>query len=99
MTASNILFKSQWHTPERLLIRSWNSEFVVYDSQSGDTHLLGDTAGEILQYLKSMPSDVFALHDHLVPAVASERDESFIEQIDKIIVDLVNLSLIENVSF
>lgn len=37
--------------PERLQVRRWDDEVVVYDDRSGDTHLLDDACGRVLERL------------------------------------------------
>ena len=37
--------------PRRLRVRRWNDEVVVYDDRSGDTHLLDDACGRVLERL------------------------------------------------
>ena len=37
--------------PQRLRLRRWAGEVVLYDDRSGDTHLLDDLAGRVLERL------------------------------------------------
>lgn len=37
--------------PQRLRVRRWDDEVVVYDDRSGDTHLLDDACGQVLERL------------------------------------------------
>jgi PqqD family protein of HPr-rel-A system len=37
--------------PARLRVRRWDDEVVVYDDRSGDTHLLDDACGRVLERL------------------------------------------------
>lgn len=37
--------------PARLRLRRWDDEVVVYDDRSGDTHLLDDAGGRVLERL------------------------------------------------
>jgi len=41
--------------------RQWDSEFVLYNDLSGDTHLLGDAAIVLLQALRTGPATRAAL--------------------------------------
>lgn len=78
-----------------LHFRSWNDEFVVYNSLSGDTHLLGATAAQVLLKLQQTPSDVIALAASLAPLMQAEMDEEFSLQIEDLLADLDKLALIE----
>ena len=37
--------------PQRLRVRRWDDEVVVYDDRTGDTHILEDFAGQVLERL------------------------------------------------
>ncbi|MES1981068.1 MAG: HPr-rel-A system PqqD family peptide chaperone [Pseudomonadota bacterium] len=77
--------------------RAWDDEFVVYNSLSGDTHLLGSAAAQILLMLQQAPSDAIALAESLAPRLQleSELDEELAEQITHLLSDLHTLALIE----
>ena len=38
--------------PQRLSLRRWGDEVVVYDDHSGDTHIFEDVAGQMLERLQ-----------------------------------------------
>lgn len=85
--------KCNWRASNELYFRSWNDEFVVYHSRSGDTHLLGTAAGHILLALQQAPSDAIALSQSLasLPGIAPEE---FMLQINDMLAELNALSLI-----
>ncbi|HEY8100299.1 MAG TPA: HPr-rel-A system PqqD family peptide chaperone [Burkholderiaceae bacterium] len=80
---------------EALHFRSWNDEFVVYNSLSGDTHLLGSATAQILLNLLTAPSDAATLAAALAPffEVAPTADLPF--QIDQLLSELNTLALVE----
>lgn len=78
-----------------LHFRSWNDEFVVYNSLSGDTHLLGATAAHALLELRKAPSDAVALAASLAPLMQAEMNNELVFQIDQLLADLDKLALIE----
>ena len=80
---------------QALHFRSWEDEFVVYNSLSGDTHLLGSTAARILLKLQQAPSNSTTLAESLAPPLHAERDEEFAAQVEHILADLDTLALIE----
>jgi PqqD family protein of HPr-rel-A system len=71
-----------------LQFRAWDDEFVLYNDLSGDTHLLGAGAIELLLSLQQTPSDAAALAQALGAAPQAE-------QLAALLADLARLSLIE----
>ena len=84
---------------QALHFRFWDDEFVVYNSLSGDTHLLGSTAAQILLKLQQAPSDSTTLAESLAPLLNDERDDEFVVQVEHILADLDTLALIERTLF
>lgn len=56
--------------------RGWDDEFVVYNDLSGDTHLLGADAMDLLRLLKAGPRQEQGLHDVLFPPTAEAASEA-----------------------
>lgn len=79
---------------QALQFRFWDDEFVVYNSISGDTHLLGSTAAHILLKLQQAPSNATALTEALAP-LHTELDEELVFQVEHILAELDTLALIE----
>ena len=82
-------------TDQALLFRCWDDEYVVYNRLSGDTHLLGSTAAQILLELQQAPSNAIALTESLALLLHAEMDDEFVFQIEHILADLDTLALIE----
>jgi PqqD family protein of HPr-rel-A system len=80
---------------QALHFRSWDDEFVVYNSLSGDTHLLGSVAAQILLKLQQAPSNSATLAESLAPLLHADRDDDVVAQIEHILADLDTLALIE----
>jgi PqqD family protein of HPr-rel-A system len=87
----------QWRviSDSALHFRFWEDEFVVYNSLSGDTHLLGTTAAQILLKLQQAPSNATSLSESLAPLLHAEMDDELVIQIEQILADLDTLALIE----
>jgi PqqD family protein of HPr-rel-A system len=75
--------------------RSWGNEFVVYNPLSGDTHLLGLAAAQILTHLHQAPSTAASLLASLAALWQVESNEELVLQVDAILADLDALALIE----
>jgi len=82
-----------------LHFRFWDDEFVVYNSLSGDTHLLDSTAAQILLKLQQAPLNSTTLAESLAPLLHAEMDDEFVVQIEHILADLDTLALIERTLF
>ena len=81
---------------QALQLRSWDDEFVVYNNLSGDTHLLGSAAAQVLLKLYQAPSDAITLAESLASLLKVEMmDESLAPQIENLLADLNALALIE----
>jgi PqqD family protein of HPr-rel-A system len=78
-----------------LHFRSWDDDFIVYNGLSGDTHLLGSTAAQILLKLQQAPSTAIALSESIVPLMQAEMDNELVFHIENILADLDTLALIE----
>jgi PqqD family protein of HPr-rel-A system len=74
---------------QALAYRSWDDEYVVYNDVSGDTHLLGADAMQLLLHLQKGPFDEFTLGR----ALQIKADEQ--EALTVTLVELSALSLIE----
>jgi len=46
---------------QQLACRGWDGEYVLYNSLSGDTHLVGEEAVRLLQELDRRPASAAAL--------------------------------------
>jgi PqqD family protein of HPr-rel-A system len=78
-----------------LHFRSWDDDFIVYNGLSGDTHLLGSTAAQILLKLQQAPSTAIALSESIAPLMQAEMDNELVFHIENILADLDTLALIE----
>ena len=95
----NMLDKNmKWRliSDQALQLRCWDDEFVVYNNLSGDTHLLGSAAAQVLLKLQQAPSDAVSLAESLASLLQVEiMDESLAPQIANLLADLDALALIE----
>jgi PqqD family protein of HPr-rel-A system len=92
--ASNL--KWRMRSDRALHFRSWGDEFIVYNSLSGDTHLLGSVAAQILLRLQQAPSDFMSLAESLTSLLQTEMmGEQLEPQLVNILEDLNAIALIE----
>lgn len=93
MVASNT--KWSLKSNQTLHFRFLSDECIVYNSLSGDTHLLDLAATQILQQLQQAPSDTPALARLLAPLLQTEMDGNCSLQVEHLLADLDTLGLIE----
>ena len=88
----------QWRviSDSALHFRCWDNEYVIYNKLSGDTHLLGQTAGMILLRLQENPTNLMTLAEYLALFLRVELDEKFLFHIEHILADLEMLALVEH---
>ena len=79
---------------QQLRRRQWDGECVLYNDLSGDTHLLGADALELLLALLAGPADAGALARGLL-AAGLEADG--VAGVDALLADLEGLALVEAV--
>ena len=79
----------------RLLTKSWEDGVVVYNLDSGNTHLLNPTAGEVLKYLLQSPAAASTIANRLAAENNLEADAELNYNIDRLLGYLDSLGLIE----
>lgn len=84
-----------WRIADSLLMRSWDDEFIVYHTLSGDTHLLGKAAAHILLALQHVTKDTLSLSISLASMMGVRTSSEFMLEMNSILTDLNKLALIE----
>ncbi|BAN36153.1 hypothetical protein SCD_n02345 [Sulfuricella denitrificans skB26] len=88
--------KWQVAAENELLYHSWGDEFVVYNGATGDTHLLGLAAAQVLLKLQQAPADTVSLAEWIAPLQQIEPDDEFVFFIEQILTDFDSLGIIEH---
>ena len=83
---------------QRLIWRDWGDESVVFDTRSGETHLLDVVGREALKVLEQQTLDRDQLCETLARRLKVGVDEDLGLYIDRLIARLDTLGLIRNVS-
>lgn len=75
----------------------WDDEMVFYNKLSGDTHLLGSAAAQILLELRQSPSNSLFLTEALASRLQADNvtHEEILFQIEHLLNELNTLGLIE----
>ena len=87
----------RWTVPpeSHLHWQSWGDEFVVYNSGSGDTHLLDPVAAEALQSLERQPVDLSELGRSVAEALEINLDDKLSAYLERLVSDFHRLGLVE----
>jgi PqqD family protein of HPr-rel-A system len=80
---------------QRLQYRGWDEEFVLYNDLSGDTHLLGAVAIELLAALQRGPATEAALAAALDAAFEAGEPDALARQLPDLLAQLRALYLVE----
>ena len=88
---------SKWRTPpySRLLWQSWEDESVVYNSTSGSTHLLDLVAAETLKILEKKSATLPELVEMLASSFKIEPNAELFRHLEKLVLELKKLELLE----
>jgi PqqD family protein of HPr-rel-A system len=78
-----------------LLWRQWDGEYIVYNSASGDTHLLNPIAAAALRCLEQSPADVVHLTEWVVSEQGLEPEPELRQHLEKLLTQFEELGLIE----
>lgn len=79
-----------------LQFRSWNDECVVYNTLSGDTHILETRAAEILFSLQEGALNMLSLAQLLADKWRCETSQIFLDELETVLLDMHALSLVEH---
>lgn len=77
--------------------QSWDDEFVVYNSGSGDTHLLDPVAAEALQSLQKRPANLSELARNLAESLEIKPDDKLLTYLERLLSDFHRLGLVERI--
>jgi PqqD family protein of HPr-rel-A system len=80
-----------------LLWRFWDGEYVVFNTGSGDTHVLDAFSGEVLKSLQQCPATASEIAGRLGNAFAFKVEDVPAERLDQVLAEFHTLGLIESV--
>ncbi len=81
---------------QRLRLRDYGDQCVLYNDHSGDTHLLGASAAYLLELLAAGPRTQADLLAQLALAVDTASEASFETEASALLAQLSGLFLIES---
>jgi PqqD family protein of HPr-rel-A system len=78
-----------------LAIKRWNDEFTVYDATSGDTHLIGLLAGELLCAIETAgPWDTTQLVAAMAELLGELPNDELTEEVHALLQQLASMNLL-----
>jgi len=77
--------------------QSWDDEFVVYNSGSGDTHLLDVVAAEALQSLERESANLLELARKVAASLEIKLDDKLSAYLERLVPDFHRLGLVERI--
>ena len=80
---------------QSLLWKQWRDEPVVYNIESGNTHLISSIAAKILWRFDQQPSTSAQLAQYLASEVNIDSDQEVVEHVERIVGDLDELGLVK----
>ena len=84
------------NSPKSIHIKHWGDEAVVYDTVSGNTHLVGAAAAHILAQILASPSDAGTLTQALFPTEEQQPVNDAMEKVESILAQLADIALISS---
>jgi PqqD family protein of HPr-rel-A system len=82
----------------KLLTKSWRDGVVVYNLDSGNTHLLNPIAGQVLKLLADTPADAPTIARQLAGQIDLDSDPDLDYNVSSLLNHLDSLGLIEPVT-
>jgi PqqD family protein of HPr-rel-A system len=76
--------------------RSWDHEHIVYNSASGDTHLLDPITAQALQILQGEPMELSTLVSRVADILDIELDNELLVYLEATLSELRKLELVGN---
>ncbi len=88
---------TRWKLRDGLTLawRLWDGEYVVFDQEWGDTHLLSFVAGEALRSLEASPGDAATLTRRIASSLEQDPNEELLGYVEKVLEDCRTLGLSE----
>jgi PqqD family protein of HPr-rel-A system len=79
-----------------LTCKAWDQEFVVFNSASGNTHLINPVTAKILSILGLRPISALELSRHIAAEMQLDTDEEIVQRVEVLLETLDHLGLIES---
>ena len=97
----NIEFQSQciWRIPtdQEILWRCWEGDYVIFNSLSGETHILDITGGKVLRRIMNRPSTTEDIRSEIGDFLEVRNNAELACAVDKILHSLEDAGLVEAV--
>ena len=78
-----------------IAIRYWDGDFVVFNSLSGETHLLDIVSGKVLSRIMEGPASPFEIQSEIADFLDVENQQDLTNAIEEILNRLEDAGLVE----
>jgi PqqD family protein of HPr-rel-A system len=92
------LFQPRCWKIAKVIFKHWSDGVVVFNVDSGNTHLLNPVTARILKTFAEQPADVVQLARHLASQDDIDADDELIAELEKVLIQLDEMGLIESAS-
>ena len=91
--------KNIWHIPDdrEILWRHWEGDYVIFNSLSGETHILDITSGKVLKRIMKGPSTTEDIRSDIGDFLEVRNNSTLARAVDKILSGLEDAGLVEAV--
>jgi PqqD family protein of HPr-rel-A system len=89
--------KEVWRAAN-LLTKSWEDGVIVYNLDSGSTHLLNPIAGQVLSFLVAAPANATNLSRRLAAQIDLESDAELDQNVKDLLDQLDSLGLVQAIT-
>jgi PqqD family protein of HPr-rel-A system len=89
-------YEQRWKIADQLRLRwrSWQDEYIVYNCNSGDTHLLNPIAAEALKNLQQAPHSIEDLSQVVGDKLDIAVDQTLQQNLHRFVLKLAHLGLV-----
>ncbi len=88
-----------WHIPadQEIFWRHWEGDYVIFNSLSGETHILDIASGKVLRRIMNGPSTTEDIRSEIGDFLEVRNDSELACAVDKILNSLEDAGLVEAV--
>jgi PqqD family protein of HPr-rel-A system len=85
----------KWKTAGRLLWHNWEDECAIYNTASGNTHIIDLTSAHILVTLEEQPCNIPELVEKTARILRQDPDSELEDHVTQLVAKFQDLDLIE----
>ncbi len=79
----------------QLIRKAWGDEILVFNTASGNTHLVNRLAAKVLEFIDAGAITSIAIADRLAAEAGVSPDKELIESVESVLASLDDLGLVQ----